>query len=296
MAIPLAALTIPNVSAQTDGTAPEVVQIGIYVQDLNQFSLEYGTIDANFYLTIRSESNVSLGDIDLMNGQITSVDVIRDVVNYKEYRITAALTANPDLRRFPFDRHIIPIDIEPKIKNEQEMVLVINQGNSGLDPEADLPGWGIAEAGTAITNKSYIPGEIPYSRAVFNYAIERDVASTVSKFFLPIMLIITVALSSLMIKFSSRLGLNASMFLSAVLIHWRVADSIPLVAYATFMDLFMIITYITLVMVLVSGILMLTYNDVKDLEHAALVNRWSIRIIPILSITLYGLLILFLLT
>ena len=143
-----------------------------------------------------------------------------------------------------------------------------------------------------VTNQTYVTGEVPYSRAVFSYGIERDAASTILKFFLPISLIIIVSLASLLMKVSSRLGLNGSMFLAAVLIHWRVADAIPLVAYATFLDLFMIITYATLVMVLVSGILILKFSEDKDTERVEQVNRWSLRIIPALSISLYFLLFL----
>lgn len=65
-------------------------------------------------------------------------------------------------------------------------------------------------------------------------------------------------------KISSRLAVNASMFLAAVLYHWRISDTIPVVGYATFLDLFMLITYATLVMVLVSGILMLSCTDEKS--------------------------------
>jgi hypothetical protein len=82
------------------------------------------------------------------------------------------------------------------------------------------------------------------------------------------------------------------MFLAAVLIHWRIADAIPLVAYATFLDFFMIITYATLVMVLVSGILILKFTEDKNTKRVEQVNRWSIRIIPALSISLYFLLFL----
>jgi len=106
------------------------------------------------------------------------------------------------------------------------------------------------------------------------------------------MLIVIVSLSSLLMKVSSRLGLNASMFLAAVLIHWRVADAIPLVAYATFLDIFMIITYATLVMVLVSGILIMKYNESKDTVRLGQVDYWSLRIIPAVSLTLYFLLFL----
>ncbi|HEY3419179.1 MAG TPA: hypothetical protein VGK23_01330 [Methanomassiliicoccales archaeon] len=280
----------PNVSASSGSTSPEIVQVSVYVQDFNEFSVTDGTIKASFYLTLRSDTNVTIDDIDIINGHATSVETILNQTNMKEYRIIADLTADPDLRRFPFDRHIIPIEIEPRYKNEQQMVLIVGQVDTGLDSDAGLPGWELKNGSSAIVNKTYIPGEIPFSRAVFTFGIERDATSTILKFFLPIMLIIVVALSSLMIKISSRLGLNASMFLAAVLIHWRIADAIPVVAYATFLDLFMIITYATLVMVLVSGLLILRSTEAKDQERISLVNKWSVRIIPTISLSLYCLL------
>jgi hypothetical protein len=293
--IPSFALLMSFTSVQAANTSPEIVHVGVYVKDLNKFNVEEGTIEASFYLTLISDSNVSLDDIEIMNGHATSVDTIIDNIGEKEYLITATMTVDPDLRMFPFDRHTIPLELEPKLLNENAMILVIDQSNSGLNSESNLPGWEIIGTSSSITNRSYLAGEVPYSRAVFSIDLERDATSTLLKFFLPIMLIIVVALSSLMIKISSRLGLNASMFLAAVLIHWRVADAIPLVAYATFLDMFMIITYATLVMVLVSGLLILRFTEEKDMEKVGLVNRWSIRVIPVLSIGLYFLLFLSLL-
>ena len=254
-----------------------------------------GTFETNFYLTLSSDAPVSYDDFEIMNGHATSVDTILDNPDEKEYRIVASLTADPDLRRYPFDRHLLPVEIEPKFENERNMVLVIDPANTSLDPEADLPGWEFTGTSSAIVNKSYVSEGVPYSRAVFDFGIGRDAASTLLKFFLPIMLIIIVSLSSLMMKVSSRLGLNASMFLAAVLIHWRIADAIPLVAYATFLDLFMIITYATLVMVLVSGILIMKFTEAKDPARVELIHRWSLRVVPPLSITLYFLLFLSLL-
>ncbi|MCX6683515.1 MAG: hypothetical protein NTZ37_02115 [Methanoregula sp.] len=289
VAVPVSAEDSLNSSALHE---PAVVHIGVYVVNFNRFSVEEGRVEANFYVNLKSDTPVSINDFEIMNGQITSVDTIIDTPHEKEYRIIAALTVDPDLRRYPFDRHTLPIRIEPKFKNEQGMVLVIDPAESGLDPEADLPGWGFTGTSSAVTNKSYAMDENPYSRAVFNYGIGRDRASTVLKFFLPIMLIIIVSLSSLVMKVTSRLGLNASMFLAAVLIHWRIADAIPLVAYATFLDFFMIITYATLVMVLVSGILIIKFTEGKDTARVDQVYRWSIRIVPVLSIVLYSLLFL----
>ncbi len=183
------------------------------------------------------------------------------------------------------------MEIESKTRDAGSFRFVIDRNATGLDPESDLPGWEYGTTGSGVNLHTYDGEEIPYSRAVFTTAIKRDTVSTILKFFLPILLIVIVSLSSLMMKVTPRLGLNASMFLAAVLIHWRVADAIPLVAYATFLDIFMIITYGTLVMVLVSGILIMKFAEMKDTAKVALVYSWSVRIIPPLSIILYIILI-----
>ena len=271
-------------------TTPAVAHIGVYVVDFKRFNIEEGTVEAMFYLTIRSDTNVSISDLEFMNGQVSSVDVIQNTPAEKKYRIYAVMAVDPDLRYFPFDSHNLSIIIEPKTLPEDQMLLMIDQDDTGLDEGADIPGWSFTISSSAVTNRSYTAGEVPYSRAVFSHGISRDSTSTILKFFLPITLIIIVSLASLLMKVSSRLGLNASMFLAAVLIHWRVAASIPLVAYATFVDIFMIITYATLVMVLVSGIMIMKYNEANDTARVNQISWWSLRIIPAVSLTLYFLL------
>jgi len=287
IAVPAPAETVTVTAHQENVTSPQVVRIGVYVMDFKSFNVEEGSIVADFYLSLRSDTNESLSDLELVNGHISTVDTLRDTPGDKYYRIYATMDADPDLRLYPFDRHALTIEIEPKTADSQSLIFVADKSQTGLDTQAQFPGWEYRTNDSRIENYSYGKDEVPYSRAVFIYGIQRDTASTILKFFLPIMLIIIVSLSSLLMKVSSRLGLNASMFLAAVLIHWRVADAIPLVAYATFLDIFMIITYATLVMVLVSGILIMKFTEVKDTAHVDFVYYWSVRVIPPLSITLY---------
>jgi hypothetical protein len=290
IAVPAPAATDSGTALQGNATAPQIVKVAAYVMDFKSFSVSEGTVQVNFYLSLKSDTPVSISDIEIINGHTTSVDTLTDTPDEKYYRVFASIDADPDLRLYPFDRHVLPIEIEPKTKDFRGLIFVINENQTGLDSGANLPGWQFVTTSSLVENHSYGTGETAYSRAIFNTNIQRDTASTILKFFLPIMLIIIVSLSSLMMKVSSRLGLNASMFLAAVLIHWRVADAIPLVAYATFLDFFMIVTYGTLVMVLVSGILIMKFTEAKDTTRAELVYRWSIRIIPPVSIILYTIL------
>lgn len=285
----IALLLVPVYVAAEIQSAPanETVKIGVYIVDFNRIDVGAGSVDADFYLTLASDSPVTVDDIELMNGQIVSVSTIRDTPSMKEYRIIAVLNNELYFSRYPFDQHTLSVKLEPKFENISRMTFEIDPENTGLDAEANLPGWSINGTDAYITCMSYVNGEVPYSRAVFNYEIARDRTSTILKFFIPILLIVIVSLSSLLLKTGTRLGMNASMFLSAVLIHWRIADAIPLVAYATFLDIFMIITYATLVMVLISGILILMYTDAGDAGKVGLINTWSIRVIPAISVISY---------
>lgn len=275
---------------QPAGTGPDIVEVSFYIIDFKRVDVEAGTFGVDFYLTLTSDTSVTIDDFELMNGMISSITLVRDTPQRKEYRIVAVLSNEPDLSRYPFDRHTLSLWIEPQQKNEQQMVLTIDSATSGIYAYANVPGWTLTGTRSAVVNATYLPGEVPYSRAVFDCGIERDAASTILKFLLPLMLIVIISLSSLLMKTTSRLGLNASMFLATVLIHWRVADSIPLVAYATFLDLFMIITYAMLVMVLLTAILTLKFTESGDTARVDQINYWSIRVIPPVTITLYSLL------
>ncbi len=297
--IVIAVITLPaqadmaqNWSSIRNETAQQVVDVGVYVVDLNNFNVADGTFGTNFYLTLSSGSPVSIDDFDIVNGHATSVNTLLDTPNEKSYRIFASMTADPDLHRYPFDRHTLPIEIEPKIKDESSMVLVVHRNSTGLEPEVDLPGWQLTGGKSVITSKLYDAEAIPYSRAIFSYDARRDTTSIVLKFFLPILLLLIVSLSSLMIKGPSRLAVNASMFIVAVFVHWRISDAIPLVAYATFLDLFMLITYFTMVMVLMSGILIIKFTESIEPERVRKVDYWSIRLIPTVSIFSFFLLFL----
>lgn len=292
-AAPVSERALPAAGAPA---GPQIISIGTYVVDFSNYNPREGTFQTNFYVTLNSDMPVNSTDFEMMNGHADTVGFLEDTPTRKYFRVFASLDTDPDFHRFPFDRHTLQIIVEPRVRNTSEMILVIHKNSTGLDPMASLPGWKFGAGSAYVMNHTYEGEQVPYSRVVYSFEITRDSLSTFLKFFLPVMLIVIVSLSSLLMKVTSRLGLNASMFLAAVLIHWRIADAMPMVEYATFLDYFMIVTYATLVMVLISGILINRYNEVKDAAMVGLVNYWSIRIIPPVSIVLYALLFLTLLT
>lgn len=136
-----------------------------------------------------------MSDIDLMNGMITPSTLVHETPHQKEYRIIAVLTAEPDLSRYPFDKHTLPVKLEPRENHEDRMVVVNDASENGINPDADIPGWRITGSGCSVTNMTYLPGEVPFSRIVHEYWIERDAMSTSLRFFIPLILIVIVSLS-----------------------------------------------------------------------------------------------------
>ncbi len=77
------------------------------------------------------------------------------------------------------------------------------------------------------------------------------------------------------------------MFLAAVLIHWRLVSDLPNLSYEVFLDIFMVITYATLIMVLISGILRIHFTESGQNERATVVHRLALWFIPLFCLVNY---------
>ena len=165
---------------------PVKVYVGVYVLNLGKFELATGAYTVDFYLSLRSEEPVEMGDFEFMNGRAATVDKLIDTPTEKFYRIQANLSQNLDLRRYPFDEHLLTIEIEDKRRTVDELVYVVDKQNCGVDPGVIVVGWRLAGWEAKVLTHDYeIYGET-YSRFVFGLRIQRVILNAVIKSFLPI--------------------------------------------------------------------------------------------------------------
>jgi len=71
---------------------PVKVYVGVYVLNLGKFELATGAYTVDFYLSLRSEEPVEMGDFEFMNGRAATVDKLIDTPTEKFYRIQANLS------------------------------------------------------------------------------------------------------------------------------------------------------------------------------------------------------------
>ncbi|MCX8175540.1 MAG: hypothetical protein N3E51_05035 [Candidatus Micrarchaeota archaeon] len=289
----LAALALPALAADANQSA---VHVGIYILNIGKFDVSTGSYTVDFYLSMRCEQECDPSSFEFMNGRATSLDKIIDEPNEKFYRIQAALSENIDLKEYPFDRHELPIVIEDKRNPKSSIVYVPDEKSSGIDPSVTLDGWELDGWNFRAEDHFYAPYNETYSRFVFNIGIKRIFLASVLKTFLPVIFIVIVGLLALLIeerdKLWTRIGINTSALIAAVMFHLNVASSIPPVGYLTFADKFMIVTYVVLVLSLLSSILMMMHAKAGEERLEKQIYRWSLYGIPAFAAIGYALLFL----
>jgi len=278
--------------AQRDGQG--VVKVGIYVLNVGKFDVATGSYTVDFYMNMHCDGECNPDSFEFMNGRATSIDKIIDEPGQKFYRIQAALSENIDLKGYPFDEHNLPIVIEDKRNAKDRLAYVLDRENSGIDPAVTLVGWDLAGWDGKAEDHDYIPYNETYSRFTFNIRIRRIFLASILKTFLPVVFIVIVGLLALLIeerdKLWTRIGINTSALIAAVMFHLNVTASIPPVGYLTFADKFMIITYVTLVLSLLSSILMMMHAKAGDENLEKKIYRLSLYGIPLLALFGYALL------
>jgi len=161
----LLTLRVSLSAAVTQPEGPDSVYVGMYVNRVYDVSLRDNRFSADFYLWFRWK-NKDLDPVksfEVVGGEKTfQSEPYRSKngdVNYAFSRVTAVLTQHWDVSAFPFDDHVLTVQIEDGENETGTLVYVLDAGNLGKSPEIKIPGWAL--------DKFYF-GVVPYTYAT-NY-------------------------------------------------------------------------------------------------------------------------------
>jgi hypothetical protein len=272
---------------------PIQVRTSVYVLNLGKFDVSSGSYTVDFYLSMECDEACE-PDFEFMNGRATSMDKLIDEPNSKFYRVQANLAENIDLKNYPFDEHALSITLEDKRGQSNELVFVPDDAQSGVDPKVILVGWELNGWNATSETHHYAPYNEDYSRYSFALNIRRIFLASIMKTFLPVLFIVIVGLLALLIeerdKLWTRIGINTSSLIAAVMFHLNVTSSIPPVGYLTFADKFMLVTYVVLVLSLLSTIIMMMHAKHNDATLEKKIYSVSLYGIPLLTLVGYAVL------
>ncbi|MBL8956886.1 MAG: hypothetical protein JNK82_39295 [Myxococcaceae bacterium] len=235
--------------AAAAASEPVTVKVGIYVLNVGKFDLLTGSYTVDFYLdmtTVPAGQDMGDAKFEFINGRATSTDKLIDTPGEKFYRVQANLQTNVDMRLFPWDSHDLPIIIEPANRGKKSLVYVLDEAQSGVDPDVTFVGWNLLGQSARLRDHEYkVYGET-YSQYVYTLSIGRLKFMSTLKTFVPVLVFLLISMVSLLValeKLDSRVGLNTAMLIASVMFHMSISAQMPPAGYLTIADKVMIATY-----------------------------------------------------
>ena len=288
--------TFPPRPSGTELADKEVVRIGVYILSVGNLDTTTSRYTVDFFLNLICETEgCNPTDFDLINASLDRE--IEDQTDEDDagkayyYRVRGTMRTNLDLRNFPFDEHVLEIEIEDKNKTDDEYVYIVDPEQSGIDSAVYVSGWNLEPSITGEVNShNYDVYNESYSRARFYIRIYHPWFSSFMKGLFAAIVIVGVGMLSFLMNpndAKDRIALTSGTLASAIFYHMTLTSSIPPVGYLTYADRFMILQYvfITASLGVAIGLFLMqsTENSEERLSQLHRTTRWSIPLLWVAS-------------
>jgi len=259
--------------------------------NVEKVDLSASSYRLDFYLWFKFDpSKISLEEIkefEFVNGFPTRYEIKADAEHgYLEYRVRGDFIKTFDFSQYPFETHMLTIEIEHKNLNVSNLIFKVDP-SSNIDEKANIAGWEIGGFKATVTEHSY--GGEAYSRLVFGLLLKRPMLSSLVKSILPVVIITTISLLTFFISpqnFSQRIGLGVTTLMSATAFHLALLSGIPPIGYLTLADRIMLSIYAIFLYNLSVSVYIMKLVDNKKIEEAQRFNKKALKMLATLIIIL----------
>ena len=196
--------------------------------------------------------------------------------------ISLPLSSHYDLRRFPFDRQTLELQLESYLWNRDQLQFVHDETISGFSAGISLPEWDIEAVSGHVTEIAVMRSNTPFSHYLLEIEISRKPGFYLWKVFLPLIVIVALSWSIFWMtdeRFSARSRISATGVLTVVAYQFVFAESLPRVGYLTLLDQVMIGSFGLLAVTVFESLLVDRANR-NDPAKAIRIDRTSRWLFP----------------
>jgi hypothetical protein len=285
----------PFVRAQPiQGASPDVYLVDVTVLNISSIDLTAGTYAVDFYISFicrkppcRNEPNW-----DIMNAtEVIEPEDQGTSIPFKiyDYRLKATLIGLVDYTFHPFDYLYVDIFIEDKKYGSED--LTYEYHSLEVDPMLFNPsGWYYRPErnGGETFAVTYAGDPTAYARLNMWLFLERDPFGAFMKSIFAALVIVMVGMLSYLMRVEDageRLALTSSTLVAVVLYHISLVAGVPATGYLTFVDKFMIATYVVVFLSLAVSVQAMVYVNNGQKKKAEILHkrtRWTVPILWIL--------------
>jgi hypothetical protein len=280
-----------GVKAEDSSESAVRVKVGVLLVNIEKVDLAANSYRLDFYLWFSFNSSEielkKVEEFEFINGFPIKYCIAEDEEEgYLEYRVKGDFIKAFDFTRYPFENHILTVELEHKTLNASYLNFEADS-TSSVDESINVAGWEVGGFETYVAVHSYVDGT--YSRFVFSVTLSRPFLSSFIKSVLPISVITTISLLAFFISpqnFAQRIGLGVTTLLSATAFHLSLISGIPPTGYLTLADRMMLSIYTIFLYNLSASVYIMKLVDAKKTEEAQKFNGKALKILPILIIIL----------
>ena len=233
--------------AEPAATGPREVVVGLYVNQVHEFSLKENSFTVDFYVWFRwrDPELKPYESFSIVDGRIESRTdpVIKDLPDGAKHaytRVVAKITRFFDTRAYPLDNHQLTIIVEEENTETDGLVYVADTVNSAASPNILLPGWVFqrlsTEAGEAHYKSNFGDTSLPtgnssaYARLTTAVAFTRTGWTYFAKLFFGLWVCVLLAMLAFFIRpidVDPRFGLGVGAMFGSIASQYVVTAALP---------------------------------------------------------------------
>jgi hypothetical protein len=203
--------------------------------------------------------------------QVSEMDVSERVIRIRsdgtvshDLNVTLRLDADYDLRRFPFDRQTLEVQVESFTWDRDHVQWIPDDTITGFAEGLEIPEWRVLDVGSRVEEVPVIRSGVPFSRYTLLIEVERQAGFYLWKVILPLLIIVALSWSVFWMsdeRFAGRSRISATGVLTIVAYQFVIAEDLPRVAYLTLLDKMMIISFGVLAITVLESLLVSRHQD-----------------------------------
>jgi hypothetical protein len=285
-------------TAPASPSGPQVVYVGMYINDLYELDLKQSTYVVDFYIWFRWTGDIDPTDFEFMNGELDLKEhpyrITDHGINYISYHCRGTFHIVFDFRRYPLDSHKLIIEIEDGVHDAKQLVYAIDSDNMHRLRPVVLSGWTCANPEFSILDHVYATnfGEptvaqdktSSYSRLNCAIDITRSGDFIYIKTFLGLFISVGIAFLSFLLRPNDtdpRFAVGVAAIFGAVSSEIVASGNLPDMPYLTMGDKIHLFSLFMIFLSLLQSVLLLKLYRVEKHSIAFRINRLSLFAFPI---------------
>lgn len=205
-------------------------------------------------------------------------------VDYQE-QFVAILKSPFDLRRFPFDRQVLEVEIESFVWSASALAFHEETGKIGFSERFAMHEWRIENVQSSVAARQEVRDRAPFSEFVLQIEVARKPGYYIWKLALPLFLLVLASwivfwLTDWLVN--RRLGLAFRGVLIVVAFQFVISGSLPRVPYLTLMDGFLTFSFAMMVLTILENTVVSHYYLKERQDEANRIDRVSRWFFPLL--------------